>query len=130
MIESIKFCKKIGIKEIVTGVLTENNETNIKQLKFIATACNPMKITFHKAIDETDNSIQEIKKLKQIPQIKSILSSGKSITAIEGKEMLKKMLQHCSPEINLIVAGRVTKDNLKTVHSLIGATEYHGRKIL
>jgi copper homeostasis protein len=73
-----------------------------------------------------------MQKLQQIAGVNAILTSGKSETALEGADLLRKMCDHLksSPNPNklaIIVAGRVTYDNLNHLHNLIGARQYHGK---
>ena len=44
--------------------------------------------------------------------------------------MLKKMMHAAADDLIILVAGRVTSENLEEVHQLIGASEYHGTKIV
>ena len=87
-------------------------------------------MTIHKAIDETVDPLSEIEALKRIPGITHVLTSGKAKTAIQGAELLKKMIHAAADDLVILVAGRVTAENFIEVHQLIGATEYHGRKIV
>ena len=62
--------------------------------------------------------------------IGSILTSGKAKTAMEGKEVIKKMMNLSGGLIKIIAAGKITNLNLEYVHKTIGAAEYHGREIV
>ncbi|MBU3843127.1 MAG: copper homeostasis protein CutC, partial [Candidatus Fusobacterium pullicola] len=62
--------------------------------------------------------------------VNRILTSGTKETALEGKEILKKMIKEAGDEIIIIVAGKVTKENLDKISTLIPTKEYHGKKIV
>jgi len=58
------------------------------------------------------------------------LTSGGKRSAMEGRSMIKQIIREFSSELNIIVAGKITKNNLSRVHEEIGAKEYHGKRIV
>jgi copper homeostasis protein len=89
-----------------------------------------MPVTIHKCIDWVPDIFDAIEGLKKNPGVSGMLSSGKQDTAWEGRELLKHVLIACGDVLSLIVAGRVTQQNLQTLIEAIGAREYHGRNIV
>lgn len=129
MKEDIKVCKELGIKGVVIGALNTDNTINYEATKEMVELAKPMSVTFHKAIDELENPVGEIKKLAQIG-VNRILTSGTKETAIEGKDILNSMIKEAGDDIIIIAAGKVTKDNLKNISEIIPTKEYHGKKIV
>lgn len=129
MKEDIKVCKNLGVKGVVIGALNRDNTINYKAIQDMITLAKPMSVTFHKAIDELKDPVSEVKKLAKIG-VNRILTSGTKETALEGKEILKKMIKEAGDEIIIIVAGKVTKENLDKISTLIPTKEYHGKKIV
>ena len=129
MKEDIKVCKNLGVKGVVIGALNRDNTINYEAIQDMITLAKPMSVTFHKAIDELKDPISEVKKLAKIG-VNRILTSGTKETALEGKEILKKMIKEAGDEIIIIVAGKVTKENLDEISTLIPTKEYHGKKIV
>jgi len=130
MIIDIDFCQNLGINEIVFGALNSKKQADINILKKITKKFPEINITFHKAIDLTNDIFTEINKLTSIPQIKSILTSGGSSNAISGSDNIKKIISLFNDRLTIIAAGRITKKNLPQIHSLINGTDYHGKKIV
>ncbi len=130
MKKEIEFCKGAGAAGVVLGILTNSNEIDTGRTRELVELAQPLLVTFHKAIDETPDPVQASRLLKEIPGIQRILSSGAAETALEGKKVLKQMMAACEPAIKILVAGKVTKENLAVVHREIGAKEYHGRRIV
>jgi len=62
-----------------------------------------IKITIHKAIDQTNSPLAEIKNLKSIQNVSSVLSSGKGQNIFEGIDMLKLMKNTASERITIIL---------------------------
>jgi len=130
MIKSIELCKQLGISEIVTGALTEDNKVDMDVMRSLSANVGDMSITFHKAIDEVEDFKSAIEKLKKIPQVNAILTSGLEATAALGIKNLKEMISHCGDEITVIAAGKVTDLNIEGLHQELKATEYHGKLIV
>ncbi len=130
MEEKIDQCKSMDVTEVVFGVLDQDDKVDIETTARLAKRASPMKVTFHKAIDESPDIFLELEKLRSIPEVTSVLTSGGKTTALEGKEVLKKMIQAAENELTIIPAGRITDQNIKEIHGFIDAREYHGRRIV
>lgn len=129
MKNDIEMCKSLGVKGVVLGVLTKNDEIDYDLLKELVELASPMEVTFHKAIDDLENPVPEVTKLAKTG-VKRILSSGTKAKALDGKSILNKMIKKASNKITIIVAGGVTTSNFEEVSKEIVSTEYHGRKIV
>lgn len=129
MKEDILNCKKLGVVGVVFGVLKADNTVDYELLKELVEISKPMEITFHKAIDEVENPVKEIEKFIELG-ITRILTSGKKDTALEGQLLLNEMLKASQNKIKIVVAGKVTKDNLETISQNIPSSEFHGKRIV
>ena len=127
--EDIKVCKSLGAKGVVLGLLTKDKKIDFKTLAEFMELAKPMEVTFHKAIDELKDPTLVIDELINIG-VKRILSSGTKPTALEGKDMLNKMIEKAGDRLTIVVAGKVTKEILPEVSNLIPAKEYHGKVIV
>lgn len=127
--EDIKICKSLGAKGVVLGILTADKKIDFKTLAEFMELAKPMEVTFHKAIDELEDPTLVIDELINLG-VKRILSSGTKPTALEGKDILNKMIKKAGDRLTIVVAGKVTKEILPEVSSLIPAKEYHGKVIV
>jgi len=130
MLNDIQKVKKLGVKEIVFGALDKNNFIDLDLMKVFSLEAFPMRITFHKAIDLTENIKSEIEKLSKFKNVNSVLTSGGELTAEKGKQTLKEIIQDFKGQINIIAAGSVNKNNLESLHEFLKGREYHGKKIV
>ena len=130
MKSDIKYCKSIGVGEVVFGALTENGEVDNNLTKLLARHAFPMKVTFHKAIDEVNNYMKALTNLSFIKNINGVLTSGTKENALAGKDYIKKAAKEFSGTLNIIAAGSITNTNLKKIHSELDMKEYHGKKIV
>ena len=70
MESDISFCKKQGVKEVVLGCLDNRKRIDLVSLNRLMKISYPMKITFHKAIDQTHNhNIHQLEYLKKNEKI-------------------------------------------------------------
>ena len=127
--EDIKVCKSLGTKGVVLGLLTKDKKIDLEVLSQLVELAKPMEVTFHKAIDELEDPTLVIDDLINLG-VKRILSSGTKPTALEGKDMLNKMIEKAGDRLTIVVAGKVTKEILPEVSNLIPAKEYHGKVIV
>ncbi len=126
----ISIFKSIGIKHIVFGILSELNVVNIDSFKKISDWSHPMKITFHKAIDESIDFFNDIETLVRSSRLDSLLTSGQSKSAEKGAKIINRVINGFGEDIKIISAGKITSTNLKDIHEKINGRYYHGRKIL
>jgi copper homeostasis protein len=134
MIKSIKSFKELRPKGFVLGCTHRINEQcislDIEKIKILADAAYPFPVTVHKAIDICTDILAEVEKIKSIDNVKYILTSGGAETAQKGISQLEKMRNKAKPEIKIIAAGKVTKNNISDLHKKLGLEYYHGRNIV
>ena len=129
ILKSIDVFKTIGMQGFVVGVLDQNLNPDLKTLTLLAKASEGYNLTFHKAIDLCPDPLQSLNLLKTIDGITHVLTSGGAATAQQGIDTLRSMLE-VAGTIELIVAGRVTNENLGNLHASLGARAYHGKRIV
>ena len=122
--------KKAGAAGVVFGLLTKQNQIDIENTKLLAAYAQPLPVTFHKAIDLLESPVEGAEILAAIPGITRILTSGGKPTAKEGSDVIRKMMATVTGRITILVAGKVTCDNLAEIEKITGAAEFHGKKII
>ena len=127
---AIDQAKAAGAAGIVFGLLTPDNKIDEANTRMLAQYAEPLPVTFHKAIDEMDDPVEGVRVLKNIPNIKRILSSGGKATALEGQEVIQKMIAETDGKVIILVAGKVTNENVSEIQQITGTNELHGRKIV
>ncbi len=126
----IDSAKAAGAAGVVFGILTPKNKPDEMNTRRLAEYAHPLPVTFHKAIDELENPVEGVKILKKINNIKRILTSGGKTKALEGQEVIRQMIAEAGEKIIILVAGKVTSDNLEEILKVTGAKEFHGRRIV
>ena len=122
--------KSLGVFGVVFGALEDDKTVDINVVNELVSTSDGLDVTFHKAIDQTNDLLDAYKNLLFHTKINSVLTSGGAKSAVHGYKTLRKMLNIKSDKVRIIIAGSITHDNLLEVHNLIGGVEYHGRRII
>jgi copper homeostasis protein len=130
MARDIEAIKMAGADGIAIGLLTQNGAIDLAQLLKVIKHAGSMQITFHKAIDATRNIEREFLKLRDSGLVHRVLTSGGAETALNGAPVLNNLLHLTDGKIRIVVAGKVTSENLQEICKLIPADEFHGKKIV
>ena len=130
MASDIEAIKMAGADGIAIGMLTQKEDIDLAQLLKVIRHAGSMQITFHKAIDATRNIEREFLKLRDSGLVHRVLTSGGAETALKGAPVLNNLLHLTEGKIRIVVAGKVTSENLQEICKLIPADEFHGKKIV
>jgi copper homeostasis protein len=130
MESEIDFFKKSGVAGVVFGLLTEDGAIDIKNTSRLAKLASPLEITFHKAIDYSNDILKSFQELNAIDGITRVLTSGGKDTAWDGRDVLKKMQDLPGRRIRIIAAGKVVPENRSQIAEYTGAAELHGKRIV
>ena len=130
MKDDILFCKSVDVKGVVFGILDNKKSIDVKSTRALTTIAKELEVTFHKAIDEVFSIFDALDILMMETNISAVLTSGGEKSAESGVDVLKKMVQKVKNKLTIIPAGSITYQNLDILHSAIGASEYHGRRIV
>ena len=130
MLRDISTFKKIDIDGIVIGCLNKDDEIDLKKINLLIEKARPLKVIFHKAIDITSDPLKSLKNLIKYSNINGVLTSGGFKKAEDGIKLLKKMLDICPINFELIIAGKITSENINKINQKLSAKFYHGKKIV
>jgi len=130
MESEIKFFKQSGVAGVVFGLLTDNGAVDVENTRRLAKLASPLEVTFHKAIDYSDDILKSFQELNAIDGITRVLTSGGMDTAWNGRHILKQMQDLPGRQIKIIAAGKVLPENRTQIAEFTGATELHGKRIV
>ena len=126
----IAFCKKCAVAGVVFGLLTRAGEVDLTNTERLIRAARPLDITFHKAIDCSQDVLESFRVLNALDGITRVLTSGGGETAWDGRETLKAMNAMAGRRIGIIAAGRLLPENRRRVADYTGVWELHGKRIV
>ena len=126
----IEFFKQSGVAGVVFGLLTKDGEIDVKNTSRLARLAMPLEVTFHKAIDYSNNVLHSFQQLNAFEGITRVLTSGGKDTAWNGRDVLKQMQDLPGRRIKIIAAGKVLPENREQIAAYTGAGELHGKRIV
>ncbi len=130
MIAEIHLARKMGVHGIVFGLLDTNKRLDIANIQKLINEAGELEITIHKAIDESIDIYADLSRLNALNHPVHILTSGGAKTAIQGHQTINEMIRLTKANIQIIAAGKITGENLKTHTDLINTHIFHGKKIV
>ena len=126
----IEFFKQSGVAGVVFGLLTESGDIDVENTSRLARLAMPLDVTFHKAIDYSNDILRSFQQLNSINGITRVLTSGGMDTAWNGRNVLKQMQDLQGRRIKIIAAGKVLPDNREQIASFSGVSELHGKRVV
>ena len=129
MKKDIEICRELGAYAVVFGILTKDNKIDIERNRELINLSKGLKVTFHMAFDEIENKVEAIETLIDLG-VDRILTKGCKTSALDGKDILKNLVQISNGKIEILIGGSVTKNNYKELVEYIGCNEAHGSRIV
>ncbi len=126
----IEFFKQSGVAGVVFGLLTVDGDIDMEKTSRLAQLAIPLEVTFHKAIDYSNDILKSFQQLNAIDGITRVLTSGGMDTAWNGRDVLKQMQDLPDRRIKIIAAGKVLPENRERIADYTGAAELHGKRIV
>jgi copper homeostasis protein len=90
----------------------------------LADLARPLRVTFHKAFDQTRHPEQALDTLIALG-VDRVLTSGCRPTAREGSATLKRLVEHARGRIAIMAGGRIAADDLGPLIAATGVREIH-----
>ena len=124
MRHDIETARHLGAAGVVLGLLGADGTIDRERTARLAELARPLKVTFHKAFDQTPDSDEALDALMALG-IDRVLTSGCRPTALEGIDTLKRMVARARGRIAIMAGGRLESDNLSAILVRTGVREIH-----
>lgn len=99
----------------VFGALTSNGDIDIVTCTSVILAARPLPVTFHRAFDvATVDPISMANKIADLGFTR-LLTSGRCSSAIEGKLLIKSLVEALNSRLIIMPCVGITADNLKDI---------------
>ncbi|SCM95515.1 Uncharacterized protein BWINRASL_02896 [Bacillus mycoides] len=125
MKEDIVVAQNLGAAGVVLGVLNEKNEVDEEKLADLLSVVDGINVTYHRAIDDTENPVEAMKSLKKFNKVTHVLTSGGQGNVVDNIPVLREMQKESEGNIQLVVGSGVTKENVKQLLDETGITQAH-----
>jgi copper homeostasis protein len=124
MKEDIKTCKELGCDGVVIGILKTDGSIDVERSARLVEIAYPMEVTFHRAFDRCRDPFEALEQLIGMG-CNRILTSGQKPTAIEGMELISKLVKAADERIIIMPGSGVRKENIAQLAEQTGTTELH-----
>ncbi|MEP7164177.1 MAG: copper homeostasis protein CutC [Ferruginibacter sp.] len=120
----VEVCKQLGCEGIVIGMLKSDGTVDKERCSILAELVYPLSITFHRAFDRT---VDPVKAMEDIIEIgcERILTSGQKQNALDGADLIKKLIEQSNNRIIIMPGSGVRSDNIAELAKRTGAREFH-----
>jgi copper homeostasis protein len=124
MCTEISRARDRGADGVVLGCLDADGELDLRNLHLLREAADGLEVTFHRAFDEVADRRAAVDALIDAG-VQRILTSGAATTAMAGRDELAELVLTAAGRIEIVVAGGVREDNIRTLLDATGAAAFH-----
>ena len=127
MKSDIRFCGETGCDGVVTGMLNPDGTIDrIRNRELVEIARQyGMGVTFHRAFDRSNDLFQAMEDIIDLG-CERILTSGGYDTAIEGAEVILRLIEKAAGRIIIMPGSGITPENAPGLIRRTGLKELHG----
>jgi len=127
MKSDIHFCGKAGCDGVVTGMLNPDGTVDKDRNDELIQIAHrySMEVTFHRAFDRCSDLSTAMETIIDLG-CERILTSGGYDTAIEGVEVIRKLIEKAGKRVIIMPGSGITPENVKEIIQKTGAKELHG----
>lgn len=112
---------QVGVKHVVMGILSPDGLPDVRRMEQVLDGTS-LKLTFHRAIDESRDLIKSVEYLNNYDRVSHILTSGGPGKALDNLDTVKAMIQASHKRI--IVGSGVDHTNLPTIRQGLAGLDY------
>ena len=109
--------KSLGVDGVVFGILNPDGSIDKTRTTELVNLAAPLKVTFHRAFDVAKNPFEALEDIIACG-CERILTSGQENTAIEGIDLLKKLVEKLNNRIEIMAGSGVTAQNAQQFLSI------------
>ena len=122
--EDIRMARQLGADGVVFGCLTPDGEIDVPAMERLMKAAEGMSVTFHRAFDYVTDPWKALDTLVELG-VNRILTSGQCPTAMEGADLLARLVEYAAGRLIIMPGCGVNEDNIARLAAQTGAGEFH-----
>lgn len=112
MAEDIRFACAAGADGVVLGVLTPDGEVDRERLQWLVAEAEGREVTFHRAFDMTRDPLEALEAVVACG-CRRILTSGGCNKAVEGIDMLRRLVEASAGRVEIMAGSGVDASNAR-----------------
>ena len=126
MKRDIDVARQHGAAGIVIGALDHDHKVDVARTRKFVEASAGLPVTFHRALDFTPSLTEALEHLIGVG-VSRVLTSGGAPTALEGVEVIARLVDQASDRITVMAGGGIREHNVRDVIARAGVREVHAR---
>lgn len=126
MKRDIDVARQHGAAGIVTGALDHDRKVDVATTRQLVQASARLPVTFHRALDFARSLTEALEDVIKIG-VSRVLTSGGAPTALEGVEVIARLVDQASDRITVMAGGGIREHNVRDVIARAGVREVHAR---
>ncbi|HEY6978510.1 MAG TPA: copper homeostasis protein CutC [Chitinophagaceae bacterium] len=129
--KDVQLIKDLGFEGIVVGLLRKDGTIDTRRTGKLVELAYPMEVTFHRAFDRATEPLHALEEII-ICGCQRILTSGQAPNAIDGKELLRQLIERADERIVIMPGSGVRSNNIAELAAYTHAHEFHSsaRKVI
>ena len=124
MKRDIAAAKSLNVDGVVIGLLDRDGNIDVLRTSELVEMSRPMSVTFHRAFDVCVDPFTAVDQLARIG-VDRILTSGQEATAIEGADLIAKLVEYAGDRITIMACGNLTERNINRIIVATKVKEVH-----
>lgn len=125
MLTDITFCKEQNCDGVVVGILNADGSIDMERNAVLVAHAKPMTVVFHRAFDRCKDPVQALQDIISLG-FDRILTSGLRDTAVQGRDLIRSLIEKADNRIEIMPGSGVNEDNMialldhtkaKSIHS-------------
>lgn len=124
MAEDIRISRELGADGVVFGCLDKHGNIDIESNRKLMECSKGLSVTFHRAFDRCRDAHAALEQLIELG-FNRVLTSGQQPTALQGKELLKRLNEQAEGRITILAGCGVNENNIREIQLSTGVHEFH-----
>jgi copper homeostasis protein len=122
--KDVLLCKELGFEGVVFGLLKKDGSIDTDKTKCLVESAYPLEVTFHRAFDRCNDPLQSLEAIIDCG-CNRILTSGQVPNVLDGKELIKQLIQQADERIIIMPGSGLRSSNVIELKNYTGAIEFH-----
>lgn len=125
MRQQVRWVKQAGAAAVALGVLKADRRIDVDRSRELAELARPMKVTFHRAFDETPDLTQALEAVIETGA-DCLLTSGGAPNVLAGADQLEKLVRQARNRVQIMAGGGLKLVSMTEVLERTGLHCLHG----
>lgn len=124
MRDDIAVAKRLGADGVVLGLLRADGRIDRERTARLVDDAAPLPVTFHRAFDVSRDPMESLETLVGMG-VRRVLTSGQKASALEGVDLIRRLVDTAGDRITILAGGGLTADNAAQLVTATGVREVH-----